>query len=60
MLPEGETFEVTASVKHRKRLSPEEILELAGRVYEGLSESEISEIESIAFGGTWFHRDDKS
>ena len=52
-LPEGAKLEVT--VTRRDSLTPREMLELAASVYEGLSESEIDEIERIAIGETWFH-----
>ena len=44
-IPEGQT--VRLMVEPVK--SPEEILELAGQVYEGLSEQEIREVEDIIF-----------
>ena len=44
-LSEGETVEL---IVKNKRLSPEEMLELASQVYEGLSEEDIDEIERIA------------
>ncbi len=44
-IPEGQTVRlVVEPVK-----SPDEILELAGQVYEGLSEQDIHEIEDIIF-----------
>ena len=52
-LPEGAKLEVT--VTRRDRLTPQEILDLAASVYEGLTEAEIDEIERIAIGETWFH-----
>lgn len=53
---EGETVEITIK---EKRLSPDEMLELAGRVYEGLSEKEIAEIERIALDRSNFFGDRK-
>ena len=53
-IEEGETVEI---IIKEKRLSPDEMLELAGKVYEGLSEEDVNEIERIAldrsnfFGG---------
>jgi predicted DNA-binding antitoxin AbrB/MazE fold protein len=44
-IAEGETVEI---IIKEKRLSPDEMLELAGKVYEGLSEEDIDEIERIA------------
>ena len=40
-------------------LSPEEILDLAGQVYDGLSDEEIDEIERIALDrGNFFSNDE--
>jgi hypothetical protein len=39
-----------------ERLSPDEILDLAHQVYEGLSDEEIAEIEAIALDRTNFMR----
>jgi predicted DNA-binding antitoxin AbrB/MazE fold protein len=46
-LPEGQRVLVTIEPQ-AEQLSPDEILALARRVYEGLSEEEIAEIEAIA------------
>ena len=43
-IKEGETVKLTVETKE---ISPEEMLELAGKVYEGLSEEEIDELEKI-------------
>ena len=48
---EGKTVEITIT---EKKLSPEEMLELASQVYEGLSEKDIDEIERIALDRTNF------
>lgn len=53
-LVEGNRVEITIN---DKKLSPEEMLELASKVYEGLSEQEIDEIERIAFDRTNFFGD---
>ena len=42
-----------------KQLSPEEMLELASQVYEGLSEEDIDEIERIALDRSNFFGDRK-
>jgi len=55
-IAEGETVEITIK---EKRLSPEEMLKLAGEVYEGLSEEDIEEIERIALDRTNFFGDRK-
>lgn len=55
-LEEGETVEITIK---EKRLSPDEMLELAGKIYEGLSEEDISEIERIALDRSNFFGDRK-
>lgn len=51
---DGETVEITVK---EKKLSPDEMLELAGQVYEGLSEQEIEEIERIALDRSNFFGD---
>ena len=43
-LAEGQQVRITI----KKRLTPKEVTELAGSVYDGLSAEEISEIENIA------------
>ncbi len=48
---EGEAVSLTVT---ERRLSPEEMLELAGKVYEGLSDEEIAEIETIALDRSRF------
>lgn len=55
-IAEGETVEITIK---EKRLSPDEMLELAGQVYEGLSEEDIEEIERIALDRSNFFGDRK-
>lgn len=55
-ITEGKTVEITIS---EKKLSPEEMLKLAGEVYEGLSEKDIEEIERIALDRTNFFGDRK-
>jgi len=44
-ITEGKMVEITIN---DKKLSPEEMLELASQVYGGLSEEDIDEIERIA------------
>ncbi len=55
-LLEGETVEL---IIKDKKLSPGEMLELAGQVYEGLSEEDIDEIERIALDRSNFFGDRK-
>ena len=55
-IAEGETVEITIK---DKILSPDEMLKLAGQIYEGLSEEEINEIERIALDRTSFFGDRK-
>lgn len=55
-ITEGKTVEITIS---EIGVSPEEMLELAGKVYEGLSEEDIDEIEKIALDRTNFFGDRK-
>ena len=55
-IEEGETVEITIK---DKRLSPDEMLELAGKVYEGLSNEDIEEIERIALDRSNFFGDRK-
>ena len=55
-ITEGKTVEITIK---EKKLSPEEMLELASRVYEGLSEEAINEIERIALDRSNFFGDRK-
>ncbi len=55
-ISEGETVEI---IIKDKRLSPDEMLELAGKVYEGLSEEDINEIERIALDCSNFFGDRK-
>ncbi len=55
-IEEGETVEI---IIKEKRLSPAEMLELAGKVYEGLSEEDINEIERIALDRSNFFGDRK-
>ena len=51
---EGETVELMIK---DKKLSRDEMLELAGKVYEGLSEEDIDEIERIALDRSNFFGD---
>jgi predicted DNA-binding antitoxin AbrB/MazE fold protein len=55
-LAEGERVEITIK---DKRLSPDEMLKLAGQVYEGLSDEDIEEIERIALDRSNFFGDRK-
>jgi predicted DNA-binding antitoxin AbrB/MazE fold protein len=55
-LTEGEMVEITIK---DKRLSPDEMLKLAGQVYEGLSDEDIEEIERIALDRSNFFGDRK-
>ncbi len=45
-LREGEHVTLTVKREEKPRLTPEEYIALARKVYEGLSEAEIDEIES--------------
>ncbi len=53
-IEEGETVEI---IIKDKRLSPDEMLKLAGQVYEGLSEKDIEEVERIALDRSNFFGD---
>ncbi len=53
---EGETVEI---IIEDRKLSPEEMLKLAGQVYEGLSDEDIDEIEKIALDRSNFFGDRK-
>ncbi|MGH9948150.1 MAG: antitoxin family protein [Pyrinomonadaceae bacterium] len=53
---DGEMVEITI---RDKKLSPDQMLELAGQVYEGLSEDDIDEIERIALDRSNFFGDRK-
>ena len=55
-ISEGKKVEITID---DKKLSPEEMLELASQVYEGLSEEDIDEIEKIALDRSNFFGDKK-
>lgn len=55
-IEEGERVELTVT---EKRPSPSEMLELASRVYEGLSEEDINDIEKIALDRSNFFGDRK-
>ena len=55
-IEEGEKVEI---IIKDKRLSPDEMLKLAGQVYEGLSEKDIEEIELIALDRSNFLGDRK-
>ncbi len=55
-ISEGEKIKITIE---DKKLSPEEMLELASQVYAGLSEEDIDEIEKIALDRTNFFGDRK-
>ncbi len=50
-LADGETVSLTVT---EKRLSPDEMLALAGEVYDGLSDEEINDIEQIALDRSRF------
>jgi len=47
-LPEGQRVRLT--VERVAQATPEDILKLARRVYEGLSEEDIAEVEAVARG----------
>lgn len=53
-LADGEMVEITIK---DKRLSPDEMLKLAGEVYEGLSDEDVKEIEQIALDRSNFFSD---
>lgn len=55
-IEEGEKVEI---IYKDKKLSPEEMLKLAGQIYEGLSEEEIDGIERIALDRSNFFGDKK-
>jgi predicted DNA-binding antitoxin AbrB/MazE fold protein len=55
-LAEGEMVEITIK---DKKLSPDEMLKLAGQVYDGLSDEDIEEIERIALDRSNFFGDRK-
>ena len=55
-ITDGKKVEITIN---DKKLSPEEMLELASQVYEGLSEEDIAEIETIALDRSNFFGDRK-
>ena len=55
-ITDGKKVEITIN---DKKLSPEEMLELASQVYEGLSEEDIDEIEKIALDRSNFFGDRK-
>lgn len=55
-IEEGKTVEI---IVKEKRLSPDEMLELAEKVYEGLSKEDINEIERIALDRSNFFGDRK-
>ena len=55
-ISEGKKFKITIEVE---KSSPEEMLELASHVYEGLSEADIDEIEKIALDRSNFFGDRK-
>jgi len=57
-LPEGQRVTVTVEPVE-EQLSPDEILDLAHQVYEGLSDEEIAEIEAIALDRTNFMRPER-
>jgi predicted DNA-binding antitoxin AbrB/MazE fold protein len=56
-LKEGQRVRLT--VEPAARLSPDEMLELAFQVYDGLPKEEIAEIERIALDRTGFLRDEE-
>ena len=55
-IEDGEMVEI---IIKDKRLSPDEMLKLAGQVYEGLSDKDIKEIERIALDRSNFFGDRK-
>lgn len=55
-ITEGKMVEITIK---DKTLSPEEMFKLASRVYEGLSEEDVDEIERIALDRSNFFGDRK-
>lgn len=55
-IQEGEKMEI---IVKDKKLSPDEMLQLAGQVYEGLSDEDINEIEKIALDRSNFFGDRK-
>ncbi len=55
-IKEGEKMEI---IVKDKKLSPDEMLQLAGKVYEGLSDEDINEIEKIALDRSNFFEDRK-
>ena len=55
-IEDGKKVELTVT---DKRLNPQEMLDLASHVYEGLSEEDIEEIEKIALDRSNFFGDRK-
>lgn len=55
-IEDGKKVELTVT---EKRLSPDEMLDLASQVYRGLSEEDIEEIERIALDRSNFFGDRK-
>ncbi|MFQ4137502.1 antitoxin family protein [Nodosilinea sp. PGN35] len=56
-LSEGQ--EVQLIIRSVDELAPDEMLQLAAEVYEGLSETEIGDIEHIAFDRQHFFGEDR-
>ena len=54
-LTEGQSVQLTVATT--TPFSPEEMLQLAAEVYEGLSETDIEEIEEIALKRDYFFSD---
>ncbi|PSB45017.1 hypothetical protein C7B80_18385 [Cyanosarcina cf. burmensis CCALA 770] len=54
-LAEGQSVQLT--VESTAPLSPQEMLQLAAKVYEGLSETDVDEIEEIALKRDYFFSD---
>ena len=55
-ITEGEKVKLTID---DEKLTPEEMLELAGQVYKGLSDEDVEEIERIALDRSNFFGDGK-
>ena len=55
-LTEGQSVQITV-VETPTPFTPQKMLQLAAEVYEGLSETDIDEIEGIALKQDWFFSD---
>lgn len=53
-LTEGQSVQIT--VETTPHFSPQEMLQLAAEVYEGLSETDIDEVEEIALKRDFFFK----